>query len=118
MGWGTWNLFGCFGYKWTEVDIRQMADAMVGSGMRAAGYRFINLDGGWQSGREADGTPVADKAKFPSGIGALASYIHGLNLSFGIYRDRKADFGYEVADAKQYAAWGVDCACLFSTITT
>eukprot|EP01050_Picozoa_sp_SAG11_P002722 SAG11_NODE_141_length_14934_cov_4.821503_7_plen_345_part_00 len=108
MGWSTWNLFGCFGYNWTEVDVRQMADAMVSSGMRDAGYKFINLDGGWQRGREADGSPIADPAKFPSGIRALADYVHSRNLSFGIYRDRTADFGYEVADARQYASWGAD----------
>ena len=42
-GWGTWNLFGCWGYNWTEVDVRGMADALVSSGMKDAGYEYINL---------------------------------------------------------------------------
>ena len=42
-GWGTWNLFGCWGYNWTEVDVRGMADALVSSGMKDAGYEYINI---------------------------------------------------------------------------
>eukprot|EP01044_Picomonas_judraskeda_P006362 COSAG03_NODE_631_length_6620_cov_2.507898_2_plen_360_part_00 len=108
MGWGTWNLFGCWGYNWTEVDIRQMADAMVSTGMKDAGYEYLNLDGGWLGGREEDGTPIANPSMFPSGMGALAAYVHSRGLKFGIYRDRHEGLGHEEADAKQYAKWQCD----------
>ena len=72
MGWGTWNLFGCYAVNWNETIIREMADAMVSSGMKEAGYSYINLDGGWLGGRNtATGAPHGDLTKFPSGIPAL-----------------------------------------------
>jgi alpha-galactosidase len=110
MGWGTWNLFGCFAneHNWTEVDIRQMADALVSSGLAKCGYKYVNIDGGWLGGRDnKTGSPIPND-KFPSGIMALSDYIHSKGLLFGIYRDRTHGFGYEEADAKQYAAWKVD----------
>merc|ERR1712166_317473 len=109
MGWSTWNLFGCWGTNWTEVDIRQMADALVSSGMADAGYSYINLDGGWLGGRDpATGAPYPNAAMFPSGIPALVDYVHNKGLRFGIYRDRHEGLGHEEIDAKQYAAWKCD----------
>jgi alpha-galactosidase len=108
QGWGTWNLFGCWGYNWTEVDVRQMADAIVKSGMKDAGYSYVNLDGGWMGSREEDGTPIPNPTMFPSGMAALAQYVHSKGLRFGIYRDRHEGLGHEVADAKQFAKWECD----------
>ena len=84
--------------------------------MKDAGYRYVIIDDCWQVGRDAAGNIVADPAKFPSGIKALADYIHARGLKFGIYSDaglktcggRPGSRGHEFQDAKQYAAWGVD----------
>lgn len=113
MGWNTWNYFHC---DINEDVIREMADAMVESGMAKAGYEYIVIDDCWQIGRREDGRIVADSTKFPSGIKALADYIHEKGLKFGIYSDagfktcqgRPGGFGYERIDAATYADWGVD----------
>lgn len=113
MGWNSWNKFGC---DIDEAKIRGMADAMVASGMKAAGYQYVIVDDCWQVGRDANGNIEADPIRFPSGIKALADYIHSRGLKFGIYSDtgiatcqgRPGSRGYEYQDARQYAAWGVD----------
>jgi alpha-galactosidase len=113
MGWNTWNTFKC---NIDEKLIRESADVLVSSGMRDAGYEYINIDDCWQLGRNPDGTIQVDTKRFPSGMKALADYIHSKGLKFGIYssagyftcQDRAASLGYEMIDAKTYADWGVD----------
>jgi alpha-galactosidase len=113
MGWNSWNKFGC---NVSEAMIRGMADGMVKSGMRDAGYQYVIIDDCWQVSRDKDGNIVADAQHFPSGIKAIADYVHSLGLKFGIYSDagsktcagRPASLGHEYQDARQYAAWGVD----------
>jgi alpha-galactosidase len=113
MGWNSWNHFGC---DVSEQLIKQTADAMVASGMRDAGYQYVVIDDCWQVARDAHGTIVPDSTRFPSGIKALADYVHGKGLKFGIYTDaglktcqgRPGSYAHEVQDAKTYAAWGVD----------
>jgi alpha-galactosidase len=113
MGWNSWNKFGC---NVSEDLIRQIADAMVKSGMKDAGYQYVVIDDCWQVSRDKNGNIVADPQRFPSGIEALADYVHGLGLKFGIYSDagsktcagRPGGLGHEYQDALQYAAWGVD----------
>jgi alpha-galactosidase len=114
MGWNSWNKFACDGIN--EKVIREIADAMVSSGMQQAGYQYIVIDDCWQVRRDSIGNIVADPVKFPSGIKALADYVHSKGLKFGIYTcagtktcaGRPASLGYELTDARQYAAWGVD----------
>ena len=113
MGWNSWNKFAC---NVSEDLIRQMADAMVRSGMKDAGYQYVVIDDCWQVARDKDGNIIADPQHFPSGIKALADYIHSLGLKFGIYSDvgsktcagRPGGLGHEYQDARQYAAWTVD----------
>jgi alpha-galactosidase len=113
MGWNSWNKFAC---NVSEDLIRSMADAMVSSGMKDAGYKYVIIDDCWQVARDKSGNIVADPHRFPSGIKALADYIHSKGLKFGIYSDagyktcagRPASLGHEYQDAAQYAAWGVD----------
>ena len=81
MGWNSWNKFGC---NVSEILIKEMADAMAASGMADAGYEYIVIDDCWQIDRDADGNIVADPERFPSGMKALADYIHGLGLKFGV----------------------------------
>jgi alpha-galactosidase len=89
---------------------------MVASGMRDAGYTYVNLDDCWHGARDADGFIQPDPVRFPSGMKALADYVHGLGLKLGIYSDagtrtcagRPGSQGYEYQDALQYARWGVD----------
>src|SRR6266508_3330835 len=83
MGWNSWNRFQ------TRIDerlVRETAEAMVASGMRDAGYRYVVIDDGWEAPeRDAGLDLVADAERFPSGIAALAEHVHGLGLRFGIY---------------------------------
>ena len=113
MGWNSWNKFGC---NVSEQLVRDMADAMVSSGMADAGYQYVVIDDCWQVDRDADGNIVADPERFPSGMKALADYIHSLGLKFGLYscagkytcQGRPGSKGYQFQDALQYARWGVD----------
>ena len=113
MGWNSWNKFGC---NVSEQMIRETADAMVSSGMKDAGYRYVVIDDCWQVKRDENGTIVADPERFPSGIKALADYVHSKGLKFGLYSDagsktcggRPGSRGYEFQDARTYAGWGVD----------
>lgn len=113
MGWMTWNYFAD---NINEKDIREMADAMVSSGMLAAGYDHVFIDDGWQGGRDNKNNIIADPIKFPSGIKALAEYVHSRGLKLGIYSDAApltcagytASLHFEEQDAKTFANWDVD----------
>ncbi|MDX2023589.1 MAG: glycoside hydrolase family 27 protein [Deltaproteobacteria bacterium] len=113
MGWNSWNKFAC---NVSEDLIKGAADALVSSGMKDAGYNYIVIDDCWQISRDAKGKIVADPKRFPAGIKALADYVHGKGLKFGIYSDagtqtcakRPGSKGHEALDAKTYAEWGVD----------
>jgi alpha-galactosidase len=113
MGWNSWNRFGC---NVSEKLIKEIADAMVTSGMKDAGYEYVVIDDCWQVKRDEQGNIVPDPERFPSGIKALADYVHSKGLKFGIYSDagtatcqnRPGSRGYEFQDARQYAAWNVD----------
>jgi alpha-galactosidase len=113
MGWNSWNKYRC---DISEATIRKQADAMVDSGMKAAGYVYIVIDDCWHGQRDSLGDIQADPVRFASGIKALADYVHGKGLKFGIYSDagdktcekKPGSRGHEYQDAAQYAAWGVD----------
>jgi alpha-galactosidase len=114
MGWSSWNRFNC------DIDeriVRETADRMVTSGMRARGYRYVLLDDCWSGPkRSADGALQPDFGRFPSGIKALADYVHRRGLRFGLYHDLGARAcnggpgiaGHERRDMRQFASWGVD----------
>jgi alpha-galactosidase len=111
MGWNSWNHFA---EKITDAIVRQQADAMVSSGMRDAGYTYINIDDTWEAGRDADGRILTNE-KFPD-MKALADYVHSKGLKLGIYSSPgpktcagyEGTFGHEAQDARTYAAWGID----------
>ena len=113
MGWNSWNKFGC---NVSEDLIKSMADSMVASGMKEAGYQYIVIDDCWQVSRDENGNIVPDGQRFPSGMKALGDYIHSKGLKFGIYSDagektcagRPGSMGHEYQDALMYASWGVD----------
>jgi alpha-galactosidase len=113
MGWNSWNKFGC---NVSEDLLKSMADGMVGSGMKEAGYQYVVIDDCWQVSRDSDGNIVPDSTRFPSGMKALGDYIHSKGLKFGIYSDagektcagRPGSMGHEYQDAIMYAKWGVD----------
>lgn len=122
MGWNSWNAFH---ENINEQQIRQVADVMVSSGLRDAGYVYLNLDDKWMDddGRDNTGRLVADSARFPSGMAALAKYVHDRGLKFGLYGDRGTEtcahynaktqaqsgsYGREQLDAETFASWGVD----------
>ena len=61
-----------------EWKIRETADLLVSTGLRDLGYRYLVVDDGWSApNRTAEGRLVGDPLRFPSGIGALADYVHG-----------------------------------------
>ena len=113
MGWNSWN---CFGPDINEKKVMEIADYMVKTGMRDAGYIYLVIDDGWQSGRDENGNIIVNKKKFPHGIKKIVDYVHSKGLKFGIYSDagRKTcqglpgSRGYEFQDARTYAKWGVD----------
>ena len=114
MGWNSWN---CFREDVNEFKVKAVADAMVSSGMKDAGYEYIIIDDGWMSNeRDENGHIIVNKTKFPGGMKALADYIHNLGLKFGIYsapgcftcQKLMGSLGYEQIDANDYASWGVD----------
>ena len=115
MGWNSWNS----GIPLNEQAVEDTIDAMVSSGMRDAGYRYVNLDAGWAAPtRDADDDLRADPVRFPRGIAALAAYAHDRGMLLGIYHSpfndgcgqdpRIGGAGHEAADAHVFAAWGVD----------
>lgn len=113
MGWMSWNIMS---ENPNEKDIKEMADAMVASGMVKAGYEYIFLDDCWQGGRDNKNNIIADPKKFPSGIKALADYLHSKGMKLGIYSDAApltcggytASLNFEDQDAKTFANWGID----------
>jgi alpha-galactosidase len=114
MGWNSWNKFQS---AVSESVIKAIADALVSSGMKDAGYEYVNIDDTWQAAaRDASGNLQPDATRFPGGIKALADYVHGQGLKLGIYSDRgtatcagkPGSLGFETQDATTFAAWGVD----------
>ena len=111
MGWNSWNLFAD---KVDDQTVRTMADAMVSSGMRDAGYIYVNIDDTWEGVRDANGV-LGTNHKFPD-MKALADYVHSKGLKIGIYSSPgprtcggyPASYGHEEQDAKMFAAWGID----------
>ncbi|KAI3880476.1 hypothetical protein MKW92_006148 [Papaver armeniacum] len=115
MGWNSWNHFNC---KIDEIIIRQTADALVSTGLAKLGYEYVNLDDCWaESARDSEGNLVANKSTFPSGIKALADYVHSKGLKLGIYADSgrrtctgtmPGSLNHEEQDARTFASWGID----------
>ncbi|HEX4758790.1 MAG TPA: glycoside hydrolase family 27 protein [Terracidiphilus sp.] len=111
MGWSTWNHYH---RDISDALVRAQADALVASGMRDAGYVYVNIDGGWQGVRDADGV-LHPNSNFPD-MKALGDYIHSKGLKFGIYSGpgpkscggQPTSYGFEAQDAKMFASWGVD----------
>jgi alpha-galactosidase len=111
MGWNSWNHFAG---RVTDADVRSAADTLVNSGMRDAGYTYVNVDDTWEGKRDAQGV-LHTNERFPD-MKALGDYIHSKGLKFGIYSSPGAktcggfegSLGHEEQDAKMYAGWGVD----------
>lgn len=113
-----WNGFNHFYLKVSAATIEAEARALAASGMQAAGYDFVNVDGGWDlRARSKDGELVPDPTKFPHGIRPVADYVHSLGLKFGMYTSAgmmncantsAGSFGHYVQDAAAFASWGVD----------
>jgi alpha-galactosidase len=111
MGWNSWNRFAG---KVDDASVRDMADAMVSSGMSKAGYIYINIDDTWELGRDSNGNITSNK-KFPD-MKALADYVHSKGLKIGIYSSPgpktcagyEGSFGHEEQDARTFAEWGID----------
>lgn len=111
MGWNSWNFFAG---KVTDKDIRDTADLLVSTGMRDAGYVYVNIDDTWEGKRDAQGR-IQSNEKFPD-MKALADYVHSKGLKLGIYSSPgpqtcaryEASLGHEEQDAQTYADWGID----------
>jgi len=113
LGWSTWNTFQG---SVSDSLLRESADAMVSSGLLAAGYEYINLDDGWAIGRDGQGNIIVDPKLFPNGLKPVSDYIHSKGLKFGMYTARGSTTcmgrpgadGHEEQDAAFYASIGTD----------
>uniref|UniRef100_A0A0E0LPT4 Alpha-galactosidase n=1 Tax=Oryza punctata TaxID=4537 RepID=A0A0E0LPT4_ORYPU len=114
MGWNSWNFFAC---NINEAVIRDTADALVSTGLADLGYNYVNIDDCWSNVKRGKGDQLLpDPKTFPSGIKALADYVHGKGLKLGIYSDagiftcqvRPGSLYHEKDDAAIFASWGVD----------
>jgi alpha-galactosidase len=116
MGWASWNHFFC---DYDDRTIRAQADALVSSGMREMGYRYVLIQECIAPARAADGTLIVDAARFSHGMKDLVDYIHARGLKAGIYTDIGAhtcfpkplyegSYQHEKQDARTFAAWGMD----------
>ncbi|KAL0401100.1 UNVERIFIED_CONTAM: Alpha-galactosidase 3 [Sesamum latifolium] len=112
--WNSWNFFAC---DISEDVIKETADALVSTGLAKLGYNYVNIDDCWsEPQRDSKGQLVPDPQTFPSGIKALADYVHSKGLKLGIYSDagaftcqvRPGSLFHESDDAKLFASWGVD----------
>jgi alpha-galactosidase len=111
MGWNSWNYFA---ERVNDKDVRAAADALVSTGMRDAGYIYVNIDDTWQGKRDAKGN-IQPNSKFPD-MKSLADYVHSKGLKIGIYSSPgpktcagyEGSYGHEGQDAKTYAQWGMD----------
>src|ERR1700690_2496194 len=111
MGWNSWNYFAG---RVTDKDIRDSADQIVASGMRDAGYLYVNIDDTWEGERDANGV-LHSNEKFPDMKG-LADYVHSKGLKIGIYSSPgpqtcagfEGSYQHEEQDARTWASWGID----------
>lgn len=111
MGWSSWNYYTC---KVNEAIVRASADALISTGMAAAGYKYVIVDDCWQGERDAAGT-IQPNSKFPD-MKALSDYVHGKGLKFGIYSSPgpktcagfEGSLGHEEQDAAVYGRWAID----------
>ncbi len=111
-----WNTFNTFAGNFNEVLIRQMADIIVSSGMKDAGYTYVIIDDNWTGPRDSLGFLTVDKKRFPGGMKAMADYIHSKGLKLGLYSDAGyrtcggyvASRGHEFQDAIMFVKWGAD----------
>lgn len=111
MGWNSWNKFHG---SVNDRDVRSTADLMVSTGMRDAGYVYVNIDDTWEGTRDAQGN-IQPNSKFPD-MKALADYVHSKDLKLGIYSSPgprtcagyEGSYLHEEQDARTYAAWGID----------
>ncbi|CAN4102374.1 unnamed protein product [Withania somnifera] len=114
MGWSTWNFFAC---NINETVIKETADALISTGLASLGYTYVNIDDCWSRlTRNLKGEMIPDPETFPSGIKALADYVHSKGLKLGVYSDagaftcqvRPGSLFHEKNDAELWASWGVD----------
>ncbi len=113
MGWMSWNLCR---ENVNEKIIKDIADALVATGLKKAGYTLISIDDGWVGGRDMQNNLIANPEKFPNGMKALAEYVHSKGLKLGIYSsasqttclDLTGSYGFEQQDANRFADWGID----------
>jgi alpha-galactosidase len=111
MGWNSWNYFAG---KVDDKGVRAAADQIVASGMKDAGYIYVNIDDTWEGKRDENGL-LHTNEKFPD-MKALADYVHSKGLKIGIYSSPgpqtcahfEGSYGHEEQDAKMYADWGID----------
>ncbi len=111
MGWNSWNYFAD---KVDDKGVRAAADEIVATGMKDAGYIYVNIDDTCEGKRDEKGV-LHTNEKFPD-MKALADYVHSKGLKLGIYSGPgektcagyPASLGHEEQDAKLYAEWGSD----------
>lgn len=84
MGWSSWNTYRV---NISDSLIMRQADALVSTGLKDCGYRYINIDDGFFGFRDATGKMHAHPQRFPQGLRCVSDHIHSLGLKAGIYSD-------------------------------
>lgn len=101
----------------SETNMESFGNAMVTTGLAAAGYVYLVMDEGWEMPSRVNGHLVPDTTRFPNGLGPVISYIHSHGLKIGVYRSNgntsciagyPGGYGYETIDANDFASWGID----------
>ena len=116
MGWNSWNTFGKF--KINERVVTEVMDAIIESGLKDAGYKYVVIDGGWRDTKLGpNGELLSNPERFPHGIKTLADYAHARGLKFGLHTvpgthdcngDPVGGQGHESTQIRQFIDWGVD----------
>jgi alpha-galactosidase len=125
MGWNSWNNYAC---NVNETVILDVANAIVSSGLKDAGYHYVNIDDCWSVKAGRDNTThriIPDPVKFPEGINGTAAKVHALGLKLGIYSDAGTNtcagypgsYGYEQIDAETFSDWGIDYLKVDATLS-
>jgi len=84
LGWSSFSEQTINGNFLTQANITTQSDALAASGIQSHGFRYINIDSGWQGSFDANGRPIPNTTTFPD-IKALIDHIHQNGQKAGIY---------------------------------
>jgi len=119
MQWNAWNTFSKDGIpiRGGRAEYQQMAEAIISSGMREAGYTSISTVCTDWIGRDPHTHRLQENTTlWPGGMASFADYLHENGLTLSVYTDagklnccqEPGSLGYEAIDMQTFADWGAD----------